>query len=214
MYPIDRRRMASHIYKLFNSLRKTAVILQVSHSSIARWLKNAERKVYIRSAIPKSTLIVEAVKNAIASDPFITIFKMKDVIKTLFSFSVSRELIRTAISKAGLSRKKARFFSRPKNLDEKVQTFIEARTRFQNENRFIVSLDETSFGRHGRPVLGYAPKGQQLHIGRANARRTTVSSLVLSSSSEIVKRIEVVGSFNTTLLYEFIESLSLPSKLL
>jgi len=36
MYPIDRRKLAQHIYSLFNSLRKTAIVLQVSHSTVHR----------------------------------------------------------------------------------------------------------------------------------------------------------------------------------
>jgi transposase len=186
------------------------LILQVSHSSIARWLKNVERKKYTVSKIAKSTLIIEAIKNAVSNDPFITILKLKDVVKTIFSFSVSRELIRTAIKKSGLSRKKARFFSKPKNLESKVQVFVEQRDKFISENRLFVSLDETSFGRHGKATMGYSPKGEQLRIVRTNARRTTISSLVVASSSEIIKRQDVVGSFNTILFTQYLESLSLP----
>ena len=42
MYPIDRRKLAIHVYSLFSSLRKTARILQVSHSTVSRWLKSRD----------------------------------------------------------------------------------------------------------------------------------------------------------------------------
>jgi transposase len=210
MYPLDRRQMAIHVYKLFQSLRKTAIILQVSHTSISRWLKNPERKQYTRNQIPKSLQIIESIKVSIANDPFITILKLKELIKNLFSFSVSRELIRTAILKGGLSRKKARFFGKPKDYEVKLKSFIEKRTEFQNENRTFVSLDETSFGRHGRQIMGYAPIGKQLRLLKSIPRVTTVSSLVVASNKEIIKRQEIIGSFNTKLFTSFIENLLLP----
>lgn len=46
MYPVDRRTLAVHIYSLLKSLRKTATMLQVSHSTISRWLKNPIKKPY------------------------------------------------------------------------------------------------------------------------------------------------------------------------
>jgi transposase len=185
-------------------------VLQVSYSSVARWLKNPERKRYTKTSIPTSTLIIETIKTAVDNDPFITILKLMDVVKTLFSITLSRELIRTAIIKSGLSRKKARFFSRPKDMDAKVKAFLEKRALFQKENRFFVSLDETSFGRRGRQVSGYAPKGKQLRLPRNAPHMTTVSSLVVASSEKIIKRQEVKGSFNTKLFTEYIESMSLP----
>ena len=39
MYPIDRRHQAQHIYYILQSLRKTALFLQVSHTTISRWIK-------------------------------------------------------------------------------------------------------------------------------------------------------------------------------
>jgi transposase-like protein len=41
MYYHDRRRIiARHVYSLFHSLRKTAIVLKVSHTTVARWLKS------------------------------------------------------------------------------------------------------------------------------------------------------------------------------
>ena len=37
-YPLDRRNLALHIYSLFQSLRKTALILNVSHMTVSRSL--------------------------------------------------------------------------------------------------------------------------------------------------------------------------------
>lgn len=37
MYPLDRRKVAIHIYSVVSSLRKTALLLNISHSTVARW---------------------------------------------------------------------------------------------------------------------------------------------------------------------------------
>lgn len=39
MYPLDRRLRASFIYSLFPSLMLSAIVLQVSHTTVSRWLK-------------------------------------------------------------------------------------------------------------------------------------------------------------------------------
>ena len=49
MYPIDRRKVAIHMYSILSSLRKVSILLNTSHSTIHRWLKNPERKKYTRN---------------------------------------------------------------------------------------------------------------------------------------------------------------------
>jgi transcriptional regulator of aromatic amino acid metabolism len=44
MYPLDRRLLAQHVYSLVPSLRRTAVLLKVSHTTVARWLGQPQRK--------------------------------------------------------------------------------------------------------------------------------------------------------------------------
>lgn len=64
-------------------------------------------------------------------------------------------MIRVLIKRLGLTKKKAKFFSRPENLEEKTMAFIHLRERLKEEGRTFVSIDETSFGRHTRDVFGY-----------------------------------------------------------
>ena len=123
MYSIDRRKLAIHVYSLFPSLRKVARILCVSHTTISRWLKNPEKKKYSRNNVPKSFLIIETLKAAITNNPFVSIVSLKQIIKDTFKFNVSKELIRVAIHSMNFSRKKARFFSTTKNLEDKTRDF-------------------------------------------------------------------------------------------
>ena len=63
MYPNDRIKMAIHIYNILHSLRKTAKLLQVSHSTISRWINNPIRKKYTTKRVLKADLIVDIIQN-------------------------------------------------------------------------------------------------------------------------------------------------------
>ena len=76
MYPLDRRYIASRVYSLFQSLRKTAILSQVSHSTISRWLKSPERKLYKRKCPKQTPHVVETIRKktircALQNDPFL-----------------------------------------------------------------------------------------------------------------------------------------------
>ena len=156
MYSIDRRKMALHIYSFFNSLRKTAILLQVSHSTISRWLKNQTRKQYTKSKnkIYKYDAIIESIRISIQNDPFISITKLTILLQQTINITVSKELVRLAISKLGLSKKKARFYGEPNDLKEKTTIFLERRDAYIEQKRRFLSIDETSFGRNGINTFG------------------------------------------------------------
>ena len=177
MYNLDRRIVAKSIYSCLHSLRKTAVLLKVSHSTVSRWLHNPEKKPYKKRTEFKSQHIIEIIKTSILIDPFISICTLRKNILSTLNVSVSRELIRTCISKLGHTRKKARFFGCPKNLEEKTNLFLGERSKHINEGKIWFSQDETSFGRNGKQMMGYSPRGKQLRIQKSQARMTTVSSL-------------------------------------
>ena len=70
MYPTERRNITRHIYSLLNSLRKTAVLCQVSHSTISRWMNNPTKKNYTKTnKIYKSNQIIDIIKLSIINDP-------------------------------------------------------------------------------------------------------------------------------------------------
>jgi transposase len=213
MYPIDRRALAKRTYLHFQSLRKTAFVLQTSHTTISRWLKNPERARYPekRKQNSKAFLITNTIKLAIQNTPFISLFALKQIAKQVHGFDVSRELLRTVIKRNGLSKKKPKFFSKPLNQEEKVHSFLQKRKAFVEAGSNFISLDETSFGRHGLVSKGYAPIGKPLVLKRAKPRVTTTSTLVAISENEILKREQTPGSFNTQKFLEFLKTLECPS---
>jgi hypothetical protein len=136
MYVIDRRQVAQHIFMLLNSLRKTGMILQVSHSTVWRWLKNPERRLYPDKKATKQS-ITEAVKLAVKSDAFISSRKLNRLVLDTFQIQVTSKLVRV-ITKQGLTEKEVRFHGRT--------TYIESRT-------LAFSLKDTSFSRRERSLL-------------------------------------------------------------
>lgn len=209
MYPLDRRKIALHLYNLLGSLRKTALLAQTSHSTIARWLKNPERKPYQRQSA-KSSIIIEAIRLSIQADPFISIRTLQDMVKQSFYFSVSKELVRVAIKRSGFSKKKARFHGQPKDLETKVRQFTEQRDNFIIQGRQFLSLDETSFGRSGNVIKGYSVVGEKCYVTKKHPRMTTESVIAIASNKGLVNKVGIKGSINQHFLISFLKSSFIP----
>ena len=211
MYNVDRRRVALHIYGLLNSLRKTSKLLQVSHSTISRWLRQPERKPY-PTRKSKTTLVAECIRASISNNPFISNRILSEVVYKSLGVNVSRELVRVAIKRQGFTLKCARFHGRPPDIDEKVTAFVKKRDELLSQGREFVSLDETSFGRHGRPVKGYARKGTQLFVQRRNGPRVTTTSMLvgISSTTGRLYKASKQGAYNSVAFVQALESFDLP----
>jgi transposase len=140
MYPLDRRYVASHVYSLFQSLRKTAILLQVSHSTISRWLKSPERKLYKRKCPKQTPHVVETIRCALQNDPFLECAGLCTIVKVCTGISISRSLVHTAIKKSGMTRKKARMCGAPKSLQAKTETLsVNGKNTRQKEGHLLPS---------------------------------------------------------------------------
>lgn len=209
MYPIDRRKLAAHVYTIFRSLRKTAIVLQVAHSTIHRWLKNPTKKRYERTSI-KTFQITEIIKATIASNPFITTRSFEKILKESLQIDVSRELIRVVIKKLGFSTKKAKFFAKTKDLEGKTKTFIDSTKLRLLQDKYFVSLDETSFGRYGKPVYGYSKRGVPLVLSKKPPNGKSTSVLAVIDANGLVYKEHHDGAYNKVLFSSFLSNLQLP----
>lgn len=210
MYPIERRKIALRVYSLFASLRKTAFIVDVSHSTVARWLRRIDRKKYTTSKVSKQVQIIQTIKEAIQSTPTATLGQLQKKIETLFNFTVSKELIRVAIKQQGITRKNVRFYGFPNNLQNKIEDFLQKRNEYVKTQSTFFSIDETSFGRNQRPVKGYSPKGQKIFVRKKQPRVTTTSVVACVSPTGMVKRHAVQGSINTLRFLDFLKACHIP----
>ena len=121
LFPADRRLSVQLVYANNKSIRKTARILEVSKSTVQRWLALAvaiaepstlqkpERKK------PKMTQIIDIVDSSIQNDPFTSCRKLQAIILEKLCLKVSKELVRIAIVRLDYTRKKARFYGLAKN---------------------------------------------------------------------------------------------------
>ncbi len=211
MYSLDMRKVAIRLYSLFHSLRKTSYILQTSHSTIWRWLKDIPRKQYDRIKPTKSSMIIETLRSIILSNPFTHIHRIREMIKECCQVTVSKELIRVSLYKIGFTRKKARFFSKPSSMENKTIEFIKQRDKFIEQGKHFFSIDETSFGRRMKDVYGYSLKGERLIFPRKDCRKTTCSYLVIISTSKIEMKQKTIEPFNTLSFYEFLTQIDFPN---
>jgi transposase len=211
MYPLDRRRLALHIYPMLNSLRKTAALVMVSHSTVARWARYPERKQYIRVQPTKSRIVAESIRAAVVANPLESLRTLKGRIAEATGETVSHELIRTVIRRLGFTHKKVRFHNRPDHVPKLTSDFVAARDALWKQGRCFVSIDETSFGRNGRPVMGYAPRGTPLYMVRKGSPYTQNTSAVACVSDAGLVHVEMKkGSYKTDTFCQFLGSLLLP----
>jgi transposase len=210
MYPLDRRKTALHIRSLGLSLRKIATLLQTSHTTIARWLKNPDRKIYTRKVYSKEMIVVDCIKSCVMANPTSPLSCMKKIIEKTLSINVSKQLIRVVLSKHGYTRKKARYSSEVKNHESKLGEFLKLRDAFIHQGKVFYSVDETSFGRHCKAPYGYALKGQRLYLRLKKPGKKTCSTLAIISDERIIKIEHSLKPFNTYTFYEFITSIEFP----
>ena len=210
MYPVDRRRVAARMYTMLHSLRKVARLLDVSHSTVARWLKHPDRKAYSRKCPKSTSAVVEVLKAAIACNPFVSLVALRQLVHDTLNQTLSKELLRTVIGREGFTKKKAKRFGLSQTLESTTSSFIQRRDALRSQRRHFFSIDETSFGRHGPPTYGYSRRGQPLIIRTKPERSITQTAICCVSDTEIVGVELFAGSANTQKFTSFVEGLNLP----
>ena len=145
MYSTECRRIAVRLYAVLHSLRRTAIIMQVGHSSIARWIARPLRQRYKTRSAPKTEVVARCVRHAVERDPFLSVHNIRRVIFEATHVSVSSCLVCSVIKALGLSKKKARFHARPVRVQGDTVAFLRVRKELMHRNVPFVSVDETSF---------------------------------------------------------------------
>ena len=93
MYAVDFRKAVLQLYSYFNSMRKTAIALNVSVASISRWTKRIDPKQYTKRQVKTSEVLVTYILTQISQKPYLTCKEICKMIHTKFSFQVSRQLV-------------------------------------------------------------------------------------------------------------------------
>jgi hypothetical protein len=106
MHPVDRSKLACHMYPILKSMRKVALLLQASPASVCRWLKHPERKQYQRCNVSKAEQIIATLRALVTTNPLATLAHMTTTVKQLHKLTVSKELVRSVLRSSGYSRKR------------------------------------------------------------------------------------------------------------
>lgn len=169
MYSLDFRRLALRLYESMHSLRRVAAVLQTAHSTVHRWHRaersgvGAVKTLRRRRSATDRPLLLETVRAFLVRCPLSTVQDVRKHVASYLGVSLSNELIRLAMHKAGMTRKKARWYGHASNATiEKTADFLRERTRLDRRRHTWISVDETGFSANARPLVGYAPRGQRL----------------------------------------------------
>jgi transposase len=165
------------------------------------WKKPTKR---VRHA-EKTNRIMPLIETSVRSNPCRTCVQLsKDL-------GVSKELVRTSLHKLGFSSKRTRYYGVAKNALQLTRTFLKLRDAFIQQRRPIYSVDETGFGRFSYGYkTGWAPRGKEIRLKKAEPRKTTTSVLACCSSSGWVKTLEKTGAVNRAVFVQFLKELDLP----
>jgi len=125
MYSHDVRTVVKNLYSHMKSLRKVAFFINISRSTVHRWIsyESNERKLRVSMIKP---IVLQSIEAYVKTHPFATILETRKVVSEEFKINPSKELVRLAVKKCGFTRKRARQFSQPNNLEEKINSFIQA----------------------------------------------------------------------------------------
>lgn len=166
---MDFRRLALRLYASLKSLRKVGALLQTAHSTVHRWHRTATEADSVRP-IPRrrrsateNPILLDTVNAYLIRCPISTVQDVRCHVAAHLGIHLSNELIRLAVHKAGMTKKKARWYGRASTAAvEKTEAFLRLRSRLARRRRTWISIDETGFSANVRPLEGYAPKGQRL----------------------------------------------------
>ena len=95
MYSLELRQMTVNIYKKLKSFRKTALLTNISKSTIQRWTKNVNLNIRVsRKSKLNSPVIIQIISTMISNIPFISMLEIKKKLLETLNLNVSTELIR------------------------------------------------------------------------------------------------------------------------
>lgn len=216
MYSEGFRQAAANVYSHVNSLRKTSKLVNVSFSSIQRWIQNGirkKKKLYTQLQ-KKASDVQQVIRETILSDPFVTCSQLAYIVKERCGFQVSRQLVAIAIKRIGYSKIKcSRANARSPNENiQRIHSFLENLTKcLKDTGKSIVAIDECGFDLKMYPRKAYGVRGKRLNIFNPHAKSWKRIHMVAAVS--ICGRIEYQLSFNpieSTTFATFVDSLQFP----
>lgn len=213
MYSQDLRAATIAAYGVLCSVRKLAVILKISKSAIARWVKSggAVKVRVVRPQVKLTCVVKCAIRLAIINNPFVTCAELAALLKQTASVIISRQLAAVAIRQIGFSRVRSRLRAcpSPANLQSRIDAF---KCGIQGvKMKDMLFIDEVGFRDTAAPLYGYTQTGQRLTVvTRSGGWKHTSVVAAINYKGRVMTSVGK-GAFNTLQLLEYLKALPIRS---
>lgn len=211
MYSVEFRKVALNLYDYFQSMRKTAKVLNVSVASLCRWCKRLhplQRKQTTNSYV---CALSSFVKVYLDNNKVATCVEIAKQIQQSMQVKVSRQLVHNIIKSNGFSYKRTRQRGyNAKKKDHEV-AFLAYWKHHLSPHNVVVSIDESGFDTRKTPTYGYAKKGQPCIMQyQTSCTRKRISLLMAVSNSGKQQYQLVEGMVDSNIFFDFIADLTFP----
>ena len=215
MYSTDIIKLAIHLYKKYKTFRLVESIIEVSKSTIHRWVMNPLK--YLQKGTKNkqvrtrkiSIIIKNFIKELVEDDPFIRLKNISDKIIKQFGISISLTYISRIIKQLGYTSKKIT----KRNYNTKIsteETIIKKNDFIKNIQKTninkIISIDESYFYLYNYPNKGKSLKGTKCIIQEPIGRHKQ-SLLLAITNKKILKYFITSKNINQYLYLNFIKQL-------
>lgn len=207
MYSQDARRMCVRSYLLLRSLRKTALLLGASKSTIQRWVRDNPIIHRQRCARKATAEAVALISDVLAGSPFDTPSRIAIRIREELGVCLSTSAVRFWIRRNGITRKKAARPIHTADLHDKRVAFAKDYSAVYDPDR-VVSIDESSFYFDMKPSHGYCNRSSRLRVPSRPGGRTRWSLLMAVTNERVIGWRLVKGSINGAIFADFMSTLN------
>ena len=222
MYDYKIVLKAIELFKKHKSKKYVSKILNISRSTISKWInkydskptnliklinsthKPIEKKINIKNNIK---LYISELYNL---NPFYTRNEIQNLIKIKFNYKIGLKKLKKVITLLNFTYKKAKYVTiKSKNYIEKLK---EERINFENKIKTfdidkIISIDESGFNSlFSSNMKGHSLKGTQINIPINEKKFLNNSLLMALSTSTIINHEIHLNSVNKIIFKNFIES--------
>lgn len=201
MYSIDFKKLVLKLYKQYKSYRKVCSIVNISISTLSRWINNGiinkKRNLFYNKIKDIKNIILTYLLN----NPFITINEIKNLLFNI-NIKISYKTIINAIKNLNFTKKKA---SHKVNKNQITELEKNKLKEFFNKNN-IYSIDECYFSEKVLPNYGYSKKGERLNTLLKPKKWNKRSLLMaISVNGDIIYKI-YNKSINSIIFNDFINN--------
>ena len=220
IYNVNHIKNAIQVYQRCKSFRKTALITQISKSTIHRWwnkfhnlsinYKFQKRKNKKRKRKPKYKNLENIIEKLFINKTSIEFFTLESIQKYLQSnhyISPSLQWINHVLKKMKISKRKFNTIKiQTRNQEEIYDLYKKHQIEKEQTNNEIICLDETSFCNLGTSNEGYFLKGKNPTV--YNVRKRISYSVLMAINKENIISYEINDkAYNTYTFFNFIKQL-------